>query len=379
MLAPMDAHRSRMPRPRAWVVPRTLRRFLEPSVEMRPISLRFVDPALEETFQESYFRESLPYVRLAHILGIGLWAVFGFLADIVIVGDQETDLLIRYAIAVPLLILSLAVTYAPSFGRFWRWWMCFILLANAGLWSTHRALVPSAPADWAYAGLMVVLMFCYVLSRLPFAYSSILGVVMIAYHNVVSYGILHDSVRELWLADSFLIGIAVIGMAAAYGLDRNDPPGVPARGTAGPRAPASGRAPAQHVARIGRRPAPGAGSDAGGGADRRRLESVTVLFADLVRFTEHASLVAPHELVVALDDVFTRFDELADRVGMEKIKTVGDAYMAVAGAPDPQPDHAAAAAEMALEIIDCMAGARGRPESRWTCGSAWRRVPSWRV
>ncbi len=325
---------------------------------MRPISLRFVDPALEETFQESYFRESLPYVRLAHILGIGLWAVFGFLADIVIVGDQETDLLIRYAIAVPLLILSLAVTYAPSFGRFWRWWMCFILLANAGLWSTHRALVPSAPADWAYAGLMVVLMFCYVLSRLPFAYSSILGVVMIAYHNVVSYGILHDSVRELWLADSFLIGIAVIGMAAAYGLDRTTRLVFLREGQLD-------RA-RRRADELLRNTLPGSVVDRLQARDRMpeaaqiadRLESVTVLFADLVRFTEHASLVAPHELVVALDDVFTRFDELADRVGMEKIKTVGDAYMAVAGAPDPQPDHAAAAAEMALEIIDCMAGAR---------------------
>jgi class 3 adenylate cyclase len=357
MLAPMDPRRSSSERPRAWFVPRTLHRFLEQSVEMRPISLRFVDPPLESAFRAAYYREILPYVRLAHILGIVLWVVFVFLADIVIPGDQGTDLVIRFGIAVPALVISLAVTYARGFPRFWREWMSFILLFNAGLWSTHRAFVPSAPPEWAYAGLMVVLMFCYILSRLPFAYSSFLGVAMIAYHNVVSYGILNDTVRELWLADSFLVSIAVIGMAAGYGLERNTRL-VFLRERQLDRA----RRRADDLLRntlpasiVDRLQEGDTAPEAAQIADR--LESVTVLFVDLVRFTEHASHVAPHELVVALDDVFTRFDEVADRVGMEKIKTVGDAYMAVAGAPDPRPDHADAAAEMALEIMACLEGA----------------------
>jgi class 3 adenylate cyclase len=65
---------------------------------------------------------------------------------------------------------------------------------------------------------------------------------------------------------------------------------------------------------------------------------------------------------VILDEVFTRFDALADRVGMEKIKTVGDAYMAVAGAPEPRPDHAVAAAEMGLAIVEAMR------DERWPGG-----------
>ena len=205
--------------------------------------------------------------------------------------------------------------------------------------------VPSAPPEWAYAGLMVVLMFCYILSRLPFAYSSILGVVMIVYHNVVSYGILHDTVRELWLADSFLVSIAVIGMAAAYGLERNTRlVFLRERQLDRARRRADDAAP-QHAAGLDRRPVPGGGHAAGGGADRRppRERDRALRRPGQV----HGACVAtshPHELVVVLDDVFTRFDELADRVGMEKIKTVGDAYMAVAGAPDPRPDHADAGA-----------------------------------
>jgi hypothetical protein len=159
--------------------------------EIRPISLRFVEPALETAFQDAYFRENLPYIRLAHVMGIVLWAAFGILADIVIEGEHGMDLLLRFGIAVPVLVVSLAATYARRFQPMWREWLSGVLLANAVIWSTHRALVPSAPPDWGYAGLMVILAFCYILSRLPVAYASVLGVVMIAYHNVVSFEIVH--------------------------------------------------------------------------------------------------------------------------------------------------------------------------------------------
>jgi len=358
MPALMDPSRRSPERTRAWFVPRPLHRFLEQSVEMRPVSLRFIDPALESDFQTAYFTVSLPYLRLAHVLGIVLWIVFVFLADIVIPGDQGADLVIRYGIAVPSLVISLGVTYTRWFPPHWREWMSFILLFNAGLWATHRVFVPVAPAEWAYAGLMVILMFCYILSRLPFAYSAIVGVLMIAYYNVVSYGIVNDTVRELWLADSFLVSIAVIGMAAGYGLERNERL-VFLRERQLDRARRRAdellrnTLPGSIVDRLQAGDTPPQDAQIADG-----LELVTVLFADLVRFTEHASRIAPHELVVVLDDVFSRFDEVCDRVGMEKIKTVGDAYMAVAGAPDPRPDHADAAALMALDILDCLDGAR---------------------
>jgi guanylate cyclase len=82
------------------------------------------------------------------------------------------------------------------------------------------------------------------------------------------------------------------------------------------------------------------------------LEAVTVVFADIVGFTPLAARLTPSELVELLDDIFRRFDELAARHGVEKIKTIGDAYMAVAGAPERCPDHAARAAQLALAMRD---------------------------
>jgi adenylate cyclase len=81
---------------------------------------------------------------------------------------------------------------------------------------------------------------------------------------------------------------------------------------------------------------------------------VTVLFADIAGFTPLARRAGPAEVVTILNRVFSAFDELAERHGLEKIKTIGDAYMAVAGAPEPRPDHARAAAEMALDMLDAI-------------------------
>ncbi len=81
---------------------------------------------------------------------------------------------------------------------------------------------------------------------------------------------------------------------------------------------------------------------------------VSVLFADIVDFTVMSSGMSPKPLVTLLDDLFTQFDELARQHRVEKIKTIGDCYMAVCGVPDPRPDHAVALAEMALEMIDCL-------------------------
>jgi adenylate cyclase len=78
--------------------------------------------------------------------------------------------------------------------------------------------------------------------------------------------------------------------------------------------------------------------------------SVTILFADLVNFTQLAEEVAPKELVELLNDIFCRFDRLTEKFGLEKIKTIGDAYMVVGGMPCPRHDHAQAIAAMALAM-----------------------------
>lgn len=77
---------------------------------------------------------------------------------------------------------------------------------------------------------------------------------------------------------------------------------------------------------------------------------VTVLFADIVDFTRFSAQISPAELIELLNEMFSTFDHLAEQHGLEKIKTIGDAYMAVGGLPTPRNDHAEAVADMALDL-----------------------------
>ncbi|MBD2175819.1 transporter substrate-binding protein [Pseudanabaena sp. FACHB-1998] len=88
----------------------------------------------------------------------------------------------------------------------------------------------------------------------------------------------------------------------------------------------------------------------GNNAIASRSDNVTILFADIVDFTSLSTQVSPSELVKMLNEIFSSFDLLADRLGLEKIKTIGDAYMVVGGLPTYRPDHAEAIAEMALAM-----------------------------
>ncbi|MEQ9373327.1 MAG: adenylate/guanylate cyclase domain-containing protein [Coleofasciculus chthonoplastes F3-SA18-01] len=80
------------------------------------------------------------------------------------------------------------------------------------------------------------------------------------------------------------------------------------------------------------------------------FDDVTILFADIVGFTPLSARLKPIELVNLLNQMFSTFDQLAERHGLEKIKTIGDAYMVVGGLPQPRGDHAEAIAQMALDM-----------------------------
>jgi class 3 adenylate cyclase/sensor domain CHASE-containing protein len=81
---------------------------------------------------------------------------------------------------------------------------------------------------------------------------------------------------------------------------------------------------------------------------------VTILFADIVDFTTMSTQVSPEQLVNMLNEVFSAFDQLAEKHGLEKIKTIGDAYMVVGGLPEKRQDHAEAVARMALDMLSVL-------------------------
>ncbi len=83
-----------------------------------------------------------------------------------------------------------------------------------------------------------------------------------------------------------------------------------------------------------------------------RFDDVTLMFADVVEFTRLSSTMSPSELVGILNETFCAFDDLVDRHGLEKVKTIGDAYMVVGGMPERSADHTMRVAAMALDLAE---------------------------
>jgi class 3 adenylate cyclase len=91
-----------------------------------------------------------------------------------------------------------------------------------------------------------------------------------------------------------------------------------------------------------------------------RFPTATILFADIVGFTVLSAGVSPETLVAMLNEIFTEFDALAERYDIEKIKTIGDAYMVVGGLPTPRDDHVEAVCNMALDMLAVLEKRRER-------------------
>jgi class 3 adenylate cyclase len=321
------------------------------SLGLRPRLLRlgFPDVSLERSFHEQYFRDNIGYVRAAHVLAIGAWAFFGLFMS---PERGHGWYLAIFIIAIVVTAVSLGLSFSRAYVRWWQRPIVALVVVSAVLSELHR-MVTGHPANWGgVVGLILILAFAYTLLRLQYPYAALAGVLAIVCFNLTRVAFQAPGDIGLVEPDVDLLAFAVFGTASAFALERfarllflreRELDRERERGDALLR----NILPETIIDRLKtREPGTDEGRIADGSAD------VTVLFADLVGFTQQAARMEPDELVDTLDEVFAGLDRLADRFGLEKIKTIGDAYMAVAGVPDVRTDHVEAAAEMALETRD---------------------------
>jgi class 3 adenylate cyclase len=333
-------------------VRRTLRAFLEQAPELRPWTLTFRDAWLEQRYQDAYFDGNLQYIRIAAVLGAITWAAFGPLAQLVIEDEGIVwDWIIRYGLGVTSALISFAVSFHPAYRRFWQPLFAGAILFSGAAWVAHRALVDDARVDWGYAGNMLIMIFAFFLSRLQFRYSAPVGIGLIVMHNVGTL-FTEETTIDLIFGDYFLLVTAFIGTIGAYFLERSQRLlFLRERELDRERGRSEGLLrnvlPQQIADRLKERD-----PFADHGRIAQAYDEVTVVFADLVGFTRQSGSTDPPDIVAVLDEVFRRFDEIADRYGLETIKTVGDAYMAVAGAPESRPDDLESAALASLAMRD---------------------------
>jgi len=331
--------------------------------ELHPVTCSFGDRALEADFYDENFRNNLIHVRIAHLLGIVLWVIWGLLVRDDLGPDQAFDLKMRYGVFVPIILVSLAFSFANVYRRVWQWASAAAILATGFAWIGYVSAIDAMPIDYGYVGVILIMTFSYTLIRIRFVLAAAVSAVLIIGYLAISLGTHQVTAREAKLSLFYLVSFWLLGMIAAYVLERStrllflrerqlDRERIRSESLL------LNVLPKAIVDRLKEREEEAETTRIADGIDE-----ATVLFVDAVGFTIEAERTPPDVLVGALDELFSRFDVIADRIGLEKIKTIGDAYMAVAGAPRPRADHVAAAAEMGLAVQESIR------EARWPSGN----------
>jgi class 3 adenylate cyclase len=323
---------------------------------LRHLSLRFVDDRVERDYQRQGGAESQAGFRVTTAAAAVMW----LLAALVI----PTGTQIPSDRAIPMCLVMAVVNWAafllPRAETLDRQHSIISFLTSVnGLVILWIASTGDVLPGYGISAIMLLFAFGFV-ARTGFIFAALRSAVLVV--GFMAAAILYDG-RDSLLVDAFIFGAAVIGTLLALRLlegsrrrvfyqdivitqqasalklekDRADalllnvlPEPISARLLAGERTIADA------------------------------YPDVTVLFADIVGFTELASRLPADEVVGVLGRLFGRFDELVAERGLEKIKTIGDAYMAAAGLPVAAADHAARAAHMALDMIDALAGFNAR-------------------
>jgi adenylate cyclase len=328
------------------------------------LRLRFRDTALETAFRDDRFRHNIGNIRFAFVAGIAFWLAWGLILrpHILALSDRRLDAIVRFGVFIPMLLVGLGLTFTPVFRRIWQGMSVVIALTTILVWVYYISHVLTLPPEYGYVGIILITAFTYTLARLRFILVVLITVIGIAaylpYAFTASYIV--DVTRVL--ATLFLISFGVLGGLAAFRLERfSRQLFLRERQVDRERERSDSLLlnilPQAIVEQLKTSP---------DGRIAQAFDQVTVVIADAVGSTEQGARSSPEEFAAALDELFRRFDQIADEHGLEKIKTIGDAYMAVAGAPVPMEDHAAAAASMALDIL-AEAG-----QVRWPSGDPLR-------
>lgn len=313
--------------------------------------MRFEDSAKEYRFFHSYCLKYLPLIQASVVLGTMIYYAFFIWDDIIDpVGGAVTHG-IRGVIVAPLLLLIASVLRLPTFEPYVEKLLIIAILScNIGLAIIYSIIARGF--DFGAVGVVLVLMFMFALLPLRF-----LAHLFVSFASLVAFDaaflIAANAQRGMFLINNMCIGTAIfLGMFSVVTREFS------ARRQFVLTAKLTdsqnriedllySMLPKEIVMRM----------QAGEKSIADAYGEVSIVFADLVGFTGLTRKVSPNQLVEILNSLFTEFDMLAEQFNVEKIKTIGDAYMAVGGMSlnQQRKDHAQQAAGFALALQKCVA------------------------
>jgi adenylate cyclase len=319
--------------------------------------LRFPGDA-EKAFRRYHSRNSVVIVRAALVLTVLLYGLFGILDVYAAPLSKHAIWFIRFAVVIPVLAGVLAFSFHRVFPRVLQPAMVFVVLtAGAGILAM---IVIESHGELGYhtyyAGLMLVIMAAHSMYRLRFVHATLSSALIVVAYELIA--VFHQKLFDsgegftVFLSNNFFfVSSMILGMAASYFLEVQTRRVFAQRIRLAQEQEKSDRLllnilPRETAAALKERE----------GVIADHYDDASILFADVADFTPMAAGMKPNEIVELLDEVFSHFDTLVDRYGLEKIKTVGDCYMVAAGVPRHRPDHAHVLVRMGLDILSHAGG-----------------------
>ncbi len=320
---------------------------------LHPVLLRFVDDELERRFQSDAASEGLVRFRFNAAMSCVLWLAAGLLP---LATDLPPEVVVpaTLAMAVASLVVALLGPWATTLDR--QHGLAAFLTVGNGLVLLFLASVAGILPGYGVATIALLWVWGSVL-RARFVFG-VARTVPIAIGFAVAAALWAGSSL---VVDWFIFVAASIGsLASLHVFERTRRRLYHRDLVVNEQAAALGREKAKSdrlllnvmPASISERLREGAETIAD------EYPAVSILFADIVGFTGVAARCTPAEVIALLGGLYTRFDDLAAERGIEKIKTIGDSYMAAAGLPEALPDHAARAVDLGLAMI----AAAGQPQ-----------------
>ncbi len=312
-------------------------------MKINPLTLSFPNPETEREFLRHYFRMSLKQVRFALILAIVVYVILGIVDFQFAPEIRDKLLLVRYGFVLPVCIAVLGLSFSAHFRHIMQVLIGAAIIVTAIAAPVVAILIPTLGVN--YIGLTSLLMYNYTAIKLRFVAASITGLIIFLIYNALDLLMIKTPIAKLVEVDFYLAATISVGMFACYQMEfylRQDY--ISDRLLKKEQDKAEelllNVLPASIAARLKQ----------GDKVIAESFPDVTILFADLVNFTQLSANISAKELVNILNEIFSEFDLLAEKHGLEKIKTIGDAYMVVGGLPVHRDDHAQAVASMALDM-----------------------------
>lgn len=300
---------------------------------------------LEREFREEYFRKSIGLGRGVLLIAVCIVALAGLYALTEPPVVRLHDWPVRYGIICPLLLGLFGLSFVPRLFRHMQVASAAAVLLLGASLLVIDLRTPGAVAQQGALDIIVLIVATYTLVRLRFVNAVLVCFALIAAYNWVAVALSPMPTSAVMTNNFFLLSTNLFGMISCYAMELYMRRDFLLRRRLQEEQRKSEELllnilPAPVAERLKRDPATIAES----------YGEVTVVFADIVDFTPLCARLSAERVVELLNGVFTMFDRLAEKHGTEKIKTIGDAYMAVAGLPHPRADHARAAAELALDM-----------------------------